>query len=145
MGKFSTIPAVKTALASAIAARPALSGVTVQRGVIDPPQLEMVELFQSTTQRDYRAIRTQPHPVREQIEITIRVTALSTADRTLATAEDRMWAICDEIDAAYRADITLGNILEMGKLERAEQRYWRFDKFRGSVLFITLTGQASFS
>ena len=145
MGRFSTIPLVKEALKTALEARPALAGVTVQRGVIDPPALEMIELFQSTTDRNYRAQRPQPHPVREEIEVTVRVTALDSASRTLAQAEDRMWAICDEVDAAYRADITLGGILEMGKLARGEQRYWRFDKYRGSVLFITLSGQSSFS
>lgn len=144
MDKFSTIPDVKAALLALFQARPGLAGVAIQRGIIDPPTLEMIEIFESDTERDYRALKPQPHGVREQINITIRVTAMSSAQVSLADAEDRMWAICDELDGAFRADIGLGDLLEWGKLQRGEQRFWRFDQFRGSVITITMTGQATF-
>jgi hypothetical protein len=149
--KLSTLPEVKSKLAELFTARfpapAAATDVVVQRGLIDPPALNMVEIFEGRiNDRDFRQLRPQPHGVRESFEVTIRITAMSSAQVSLADAEDAAWAIADELDGAHRADITLGVAgVEWTKLERADQRFWRFDQYRGAVIILTLTGQSSFN
>lgn len=102
----SSIPAAKAALLAAIEARPALTGITVEWGVT----AELPEDAEFITIADARDVRRDWSSFDEFEENYLLRAFVNTLDPggTNQGAEERMWLIVAEVEAAVRADLTLG-------------------------------------
>jgi hypothetical protein len=112
----STAPAAKQAILNLLIARPALNTVAIMWG--EPTenedlQAEMI-FFDGPVVRqpDWREIGGPSSPLWEQCTLTLQVRNFAPGDDR-ATAEQRCWALIDEIEQAVRADLRLGGILRV--------------------------------
>ncbi len=139
---FTRIPDVKQALEQLLAGVAALDGVAVSWGHRDPPLAEMIEILDADSEDREGRIRPQPMPVNERISLRIAVSVMRPGAVSWADTERRLWVICEAIDSAFRADVTLGGILLMGSIARARQFPFRAQAQRGQRAILELTGEA---
>jgi hypothetical protein len=79
----------------------------------------------------------------EDLTIELQVESSGHDGTDLKGAYTRSFEIAADVEAAIRADITLGDLLLLpARLSRWRGRYFRADKVRGHRVFLTLTAQA---
>lgn len=139
----SSVPALKRNLATALAARTALSGIQVTYGAPLPnPGREYVWLADVEGDEEPAALGRNRHA--ETYNLTVIIQALREgADQQSAT--ERAYAFRDEIDTQLRSDVTVAGALGSGwaivaghfKLEELAS-----DSQRGALLTITVACEA---
>lgn len=80
--------------------------------------------------------------LKEDLTIQLMVEASGSDGTDLKPSYTRSFEIAADVEAEIRKDITLGDLLIMGKLSRWRGSYFRKDSIRGHRVYQTLTGEA---
>lgn len=141
----STVPAVKAAVQAMLKADAALAGVPIVRGKpADGAPEEYVSLWKAKATREYAGLRggAATAPMDEMVELTIVVDVQLASGTDPEPSELRAYEIFAAVDAALRADLTLGGVWRFDKTSSYEDDFYRDDKRRGCRVFQTLSGKA---
>lgn len=141
----ATVPAVKGAIQERLKAVESLADVPIIRGKPgDPAPEEYVSLWKAKATRDYSGLRggAQTVPIDEMVDLTIVVDVAYATGADPEPSEVRAYEIFAAVDAALRADLTLGGVWRFDKTSSYEDDFYRDDKRRGCRVFQTLSGKA---
>lgn len=134
----SAIPAVKAAIQSTLEdATGLLDDIPVSRGLEPSRPKEYVWIWKAKAKRDFKSIGSRPAPLDEDVSVTMRVVAIGGED-----PESRVFEISDAVEAALRADLTLGGVVRWHRVEELEQELQQFDPKVGCHILMTLTARA---
>lgn len=139
----STIPAFKAALKTALEGHAGLSGVLVVWGEPTPPQIaerEFMALLTADGEQEPGALGRLARD--EDYDQTVLISVLYEGDQQ-QQAEERAWALADEIDEVLGANPTLGGAVREAQLVgrvRGES-FSDGNRSEGRV-FVTVRGKA---
>lgn len=140
----ATVALVKAAVQERLEASSDLNGVQVLRGKPEPAPDEYVSLWKAKATRDYSGLRggAATVPLDENIDLTIIVDVALASGTDPEPSEIRAYEIFAAVDAALRADLTLGGVWRYDKSSSYEDEFYRDKDRRGCRVFQTLSGKA---
>lgn len=115
-------------------------GVRVVFGYAEAP--ELVAIFGSEFDRDFRLLGPNPVPLEEAFRIEFVIEVLRPSGRDMKPAADRVWEIFDLIDNALRGDFHLGEFAFDSRFQKGAREFFQTDKKQGARIRATLSGTA---
>lgn len=133
----TTIPAVKAAVLAALDGAEDLEGVAVSAGLEPDNEFEYVWIWKGKAKRVFKSVGAHPPALDEDVSLTLRVVVVGGED-----PEARAYEIADAVEAAQRADLTLGGAVRWHRFEELDQEPLQFDQKVGCHVLMTLTARA---
>ena len=136
----SALPKIEAVLYDRITDTLADEGVRVIIGYTEAP--ELVAIFSSEFDREYRLLGPNPVPLEEKFRVDILVEVLRPSGRDMRPASDRAWEIFALVEDAVRADDDLDEIAFDSRFDKGSREFFQTDKKQGARIRATLTGTA---
>lgn len=136
----TTLPRVEGLLLDRISEALSEEGVRVVIGYTEAP--EVVAIFSSEFDRDYRLLGPNPVPLEERFRIDLIVEVLRPSGRDMRPASDRAWEIFAIVEAAIRDDDDLDQIAFDSHFDKGSREFFQTDKKQGARIRATLAGTA---
>lgn len=136
----TALPTVEARLFDRISEALADENVRVVVGYTEAP--ELVAIFSSEFDRDYRLLGPNPVPLEERFRVELFVEVLRPSGRDMRPASDRAWEIFSLVEAAIREDDDLDEIAFDSRFEKGSREFFQTDKKQGARIRVTLAGTA---
>ena len=133
----SAIPAVKAAVLSTLSSAEDLEGVEVGADLEPSRNSKYVWIWRAKSKRQFKSVGARPPALDEDVSLTLRVVVIGGEDPETAVFE-----ISDAVEAALRADLTLGGAVRWHRVEELDQEPLQFDQKVGCHILMTLTARA---
>lgn len=115
-------------------------GARVVFGYAEAP--ELVAIFGSEFERDFRLLGPNPVPLEEAFRIDFVIEVLRPSGRDMKPAADRVWELFDLVDNALRGDFHIGEFAFDSRFAKGTREFFQTDKKQGARIRATLTGTA---
>lgn len=112
--------------------------VRVVYGYTEAPQL--VAIFTTEFDREYRLIGPNPVPLEEGFQTEVIVEVMLPSGRDMRPASDRAWEIFGLVDDAVRGDHELDEMTFDCRFQKGTREFFQTDKQQGARIRATLTG-----
>lgn len=136
----SALPAIEGHLYDLIGDALQGEGTRVVFGYAEAP--ELVAIFTSEFDRDWRLLGPQPVPLEERFRIDLIVEVLRPSGRDMKPASDRAWEVFGLVEAAIRDDEHLNEIAFDSRIDKGTREFFQTDKKQGARIRATLSGTA---
>lgn len=136
----TALPEVEAHLFDRISDALADEKVRVVVGYAEAP--ELVAIFSSEFDRDYRLLGPNPVPLEERFRVELIVEVLRPSGRDMRPASDRAWEIFALVEAAIREDDDLDSIAFDSRFDKGAREFFQTDKKQGARIRVTLAGTA---
>ena len=136
----SVLPEIESRLYDLIADALADEGVRVVVGYTEAT--ELVAIFSSEFDRDYRLLGPNPVPLDEKFRIEILIEVLRPSGRDMRPASDRAWEVFGLVEDSLREDDDLNAIAFDSRFEKGSREFFQTDKKQGARIRATLSGTA---
>ena len=136
----SALPEIESRLYDLIADALADEGVRVVVGYTEAT--ELVAIFSSEFDRDYRLLGPNPVPLDEKFRIEILIEVLRPSGRDMRPASDRAWEVFGLVEDSLREDDDLNAIAFDSRFEKGSREFFQTDKKQGARIRATLSGTA---
>lgn len=115
-------------------------GVRVVYGYAEAP--EIVAVFTSEFDREFRLLGPTPVPLEESFTIEVIVEVIRPSGRDMKPAADRVWEIFSLIEEAVREDLDLDEVTFDSRFSKGSREFFQTDKSQGARIRTTLAGTA---
>jgi hypothetical protein len=136
----TALPRIEECLYDRISDALADEKVKVVVGYTEAP--ELVAIFSSEFDRDYRLLGPNPVPLEERFRVDLIVEVLRPSGRDMRPASDRAWEIFALVEAAIREDDDLDEIAFDSRFDKGSREFFQTDKKQGARIRVTLSGTA---
>lgn len=134
----SSLPTIEDRLFEVFQDALADEGVKVVYGVDSAP--ELVGIFTSEFDREFRLIGPSPVPLEESFTVEVIVEVIRPSGREMRPAAERAWEIFGLIEEAVREDLDLDGVTFDSRFSKGSREFFQTDKSQGSRIRATLAG-----